>query len=400
MQDGYVDDQLELAVVGLQHEIERLSDQLTAQGDDIQSLLILGRSMREQDEEYRLEEATRQKVKFEGMERELASVSERLALLEEIQLETNRIEEGRDAMPLLSDGFKTTETLNVYKIPSPTDVLYLNVGGMHMDVMRGTLTAFPDTLLGQQYGGQWDAELAKDAEGRFMVDDDPELFADFVNYLRDQSRRSDGRVIEPPRFEISKQQARFHRMVDSYGLTEHLYRFSLCNVLEDPLPVSYPVASALHTPVANDDTDFKDYVIQRDGRHTRTVDSFEVELGKDTCGAVGWSLYDLDDFDGFCFDPEDRVVLAILYVYRTGLQESITFRLGDVTQSIPTNAVVRDNEPIRIRCANKGAEWYINDVLVATTPSVRKALTNRVDPAPYVSCTKGYICFTDILLDA
>ncbi|GKZ00317.1 hypothetical protein MPSEU_000984600 [Mayamaea pseudoterrestris] len=397
-EDPYVDEQLETAIIALQHEIERLSDQLAAQGDDIQSLLILGRSMREQDEDYREQENIRQQERFDGMHRELEGLTGRLALLEEIQLESERIKESIENVVDASD--TKMLNMNIYDSPSPNDVLYLNVGGMPLDVLRGTLTFFPDSMLAQEFSGEWDERLVKDHEGRFMVNEDPELFAELVNYLRDQGRRADDRFIDPPGFKNINQQQRFHRLVDSYELTKHMYRFSVCTVREDPLPVSYPISNALLIPVTNDEADLKDFVLQRDGKHARNVDSFEVELGRDTCGAVGWSIYDTDRFDGFCFDNEDRVVLAILYIYRTGLQESISFRLGDVTQSIPTNAIIRDNEPVRIRCANRGTEWYVNDVLVATTPAVHRALSYKVDAAPYVSCTKGSICFTDLTLVA
>lgn len=387
--------------MALQQDVERLANQLAAQEEDLQSLHKLGQSLQEMDNDLQRSTRLEEDEAFVAMQHEIKTLSERLGILEDIQVEADR-------QQLVKDQTQPTHIeqplvpLNNYTEPAASDVLYLNVGGMKLDVLRGTLTLFPDSLLAQQFCGEWDDRLVQDEEGRYMIDEDPELFAELVNHLRDRSRRTDRRVssqavVDPPSFRGRPGlQARFHRLVDSYALTRHLYGMSICTVHEDPLPSAEPVAGALLTPVENQDADFRDFVLQREGRHERNVESFEIELGSGTCGAVGWSIYDMDRFDGFCFDHDERVVLAILYIYRTGLQESITFRLGDVTKTIPTSAVIRDDGAVRIRCAKRGAEWYVNGVLVAQTPAVCRALSHRVDPAPFVSCTQGSVCFTDI----
>jgi hypothetical protein len=171
--------------------------------------------------------------RLDGLQREFDRLSNRLAILEGMHLEGQKTARHRS---------HDVEQLNKYHIPSDSDIIYVNVGGSKMDVLRGTLTFFPDSLLATQFSGQWDDTFVTDNEGRFMIDEDPELFAELVNYLREQKRRVEhGEVTtDPPMFEQSHRQEAFYRLVDSYHMTNYMYRMP---VSEDPLDVAVPTHS-------------------------------------------------------------------------------------------------------------------------------------------------------------
>jgi hypothetical protein len=76
---------------------------------------------------------------------------------------------------------------NDFETPKNSDVLELNVGGTPVNVIRGTLTCIPG-LLATKFKGDWDASLPRDTLGRFYVEEDPELFAVLISYLREYNR--------------------------------------------------------------------------------------------------------------------------------------------------------------------------------------------------------------------
>jgi len=65
------------------------------------------------------------------------------------------------------------------------DILQLNIGGTHMDVYRSTLTCIPGAPLASLLESS-----ERSANGRIFVDEDPELFAIFLRYLRSRRRAS------------------------------------------------------------------------------------------------------------------------------------------------------------------------------------------------------------------
>ena len=108
--------------------------------------------------------------------------------------------------------------LNVFDDPSDDDVLALNVGGTHLDVSRRTLTCVP-SLLATKYSGDCDSSLPRDANGRFFVDEEPELFVALVNYLRDVNRvLPSGTCAKPPSFSDADKQLRWKRLLEAIHL--------------------------------------------------------------------------------------------------------------------------------------------------------------------------------------
>ena len=103
----------------------------------------------------------------------------------------------------------------------PSDVLQLNVGGRtNIAVLRSTLTQFEGSMLASKFSGRWDDSLEKDNEGRFFIDQDPELFLKLISFMRlcVNKRPHDDIPISPP-----KPTLEFCIMLDHYDLMPALY---------------------------------------------------------------------------------------------------------------------------------------------------------------------------------
>ncbi|KAI4897316.1 hypothetical protein NFI96_034027 [Prochilodus magdalenae] len=111
-----------------------------------------------------------------------------------------------------------TETCRLYQSPKDgggsahgaPDVIELNVGGQVYYTRRATLTAFPDSVLGQMFSHA-PGEVARDARGRCFIDRDGFLFRYVLDYLRDR------RVVLPERF---PERARLRREAEYFRLHE------------------------------------------------------------------------------------------------------------------------------------------------------------------------------------
>jgi hypothetical protein len=64
----------------------------------------------------------------------------------------------------------------------PTDVIKLNVGGVHFTTTRSTLMRRPDCMLGAMFGGQHTSTV--DDAGSYFVDNDGSAFHVVLNFLR------------------------------------------------------------------------------------------------------------------------------------------------------------------------------------------------------------------------
>jgi len=53
------------------------------------------------------------------------------------------------------------------------DVLYLNIGGNVVNVLRRTLTSVEGSMLASLFSGRWDDNIEKDADGNFFIDQSP-----------------------------------------------------------------------------------------------------------------------------------------------------------------------------------------------------------------------------------
>lgn len=70
----------------------------------------------------------------------------------------------------------------------PSDVIELNVGGQVYYTRHGTLTSFPNSLLGKLFSNKKGSsnDLSRDLRGRYFIDRDGFLFRYVLDYLRDK----------------------------------------------------------------------------------------------------------------------------------------------------------------------------------------------------------------------
>ncbi|XP_069553146.1 BTB/POZ domain-containing protein KCTD16a [Brachyistius frenatus] len=70
----------------------------------------------------------------------------------------------------------------------PSDVIELNVGGQVYYTRHGTLTSFPNSLLGKLFSNKKGSsnDLSRDFRGRYFIDRDGFLFRYVLDYLRDK----------------------------------------------------------------------------------------------------------------------------------------------------------------------------------------------------------------------
>ena len=101
-----------------------------------------------------------------------------------------------------------------------SDVLHLNVcGSITISVLRRTLTHFEHSMLASRFSGRWDDSLAKDEDGRYFIDQDPNVFVPLVNYLRQQDHKTREDLVVPP----PRPTADFCSMLEYYGLMSSVY---------------------------------------------------------------------------------------------------------------------------------------------------------------------------------
>ncbi|GKZ00338.1 hypothetical protein MPSEU_000986700 [Mayamaea pseudoterrestris] len=152
-----------------------------------------------------------------------------------------------------------------------------------------------------------------------------------------------------------------------------------------------------HMIAAADEYDLMKFIIlQRRGEHERDIQSFEIVLAPDTSADIGWTLYNMDKFSGHK-DVDDGILGGSIFVGPNELAE-VTVNYVDSTERIGTGTPIQGNEETVIRCANRGAEWYVNGELVAATPQFRRGICANGIPAPYVGIQKGLFRFTKIEL--
>lgn len=114
----------------------------------------------------------------------------------------------------LSENCKTQPTKEPNSMPNPpSDVIELNVGGQVYYTRHGTLTSFPNSLLGKLFSNKKGSsnDLSRDFRGRYFVDRDGFLFRYILDYLRDQQ------VVLPDHF---PERGRLKREAEYFQLPE------------------------------------------------------------------------------------------------------------------------------------------------------------------------------------
>ena len=64
----------------------------------------------------------------------------------------------------------------------PSRIISFNVGGTAFATSRQTLMKYPDSMLARMCNT--DVPVAKDSNGAYFIDRDPEMFRLILNYLR------------------------------------------------------------------------------------------------------------------------------------------------------------------------------------------------------------------------
>lgn len=68
-----------------------------------------------------------------------------------------------------------------------TDIVELNVGGTLIATSRKTLCRYPGTKLSRWFAKGDEGALPRDAQNRYFIDRDGELFKHLLNALRSES---------------------------------------------------------------------------------------------------------------------------------------------------------------------------------------------------------------------
>jgi hypothetical protein len=265
---------------------------------------------------------------------------------------------------------------NTFHEPSDIDVLSLNVGGRTLDVMRRTLTSVPG-LLATMFSGTRDSTLPRDSNGRFFLDENPILFMELVEHLRDLNKvlPSETERPSPPTFSDSEKQKRFLRMIDSMNMSGYLFPLQLHRY--DPGDQKIHLVSQSYDAEVDHEGEDYSYVLQRGSSNKRKVQSFEVQIFPKQCKSIemGWQEYSLENYDDLF---QFRASFIVLNTETSEILASNNYREFDRRRIIMPSTV----NPV-IRCANRGAEWYVDGKLVAEGKSEVKELSSDIEP--YIS---------------
>ncbi|GKY91297.1 BTB/POZ domain-containing protein kctd12 [Mayamaea pseudoterrestris] len=274
---------------------------------------------------------------------------------------------------------------NQFEVPSPNDVISLNVGGRNLDVMRKTLTFVPGQLK-IMFSGDRDKVLPRDSNGRFFLDESPILFTELVEHLRDVNRAlpRDAEIRpSPPTFSDPEKQKRFFRMVDSMNMSGYLYPFHLHRY--DPGDEKLHMVSESYSTMIDHAGEDYSYVLQRGLSNSRKVQSFEVQIFPNDCKSIeiGWQEYNLENSDNDNF--QFRASFIVLNTETSEILASNNYREFD-RRSVPLPSSVN---PV-IRCANRGAGWYMDGRLVAEAKAEVKELSSDIEPYISISGTAKF----------
>ena len=271
--------------------------------------------------------------------------------------------------------------INVFDVPSDDDILSLNIGGNHLDVCRGTLTCLP-SLLAAKYSGEWDESQLRDSNGRFFVDEEPELFAALVNYLRDCNRMlpSNGLFYAiPPSFHDTDKQLRWERLLESIHL-QPVLPFQWMKKNAAGLALLDGSIQSKITHQSGDDTEgLTEYVVQRRASDSRHIVSFDVQVHiSEGAGLhIGWLEYSLDTVTVDMIVNNPYIYLSL----PDGRLHSVVHGV-DAFPDIDRRINIPTKTDYKVRCSNRGAEWYIDDELVAET-IVQSQLFSGLQPCFY-----------------
>ncbi len=170
-----------------------------------------------------------------------------------------------------------------------SDVLHLNIGGStNIAVLRRTLTIFEDSMLASRFSGRWDDSLEKDKDGNFFIDEDPTIFLQLLNFLRqyDKKKRNDLRLCPPkPTFE-------FCWMLEYYDLMPSVYPQEWLQVWHESTAVMTRPSSGHHSFTIQTGETMGAFMLELQSTcPTKPMNAteFTVVLERGSTGQIGWA---------------------------------------------------------------------------------------------------------------
>ena len=293
----------------------------------------------------------KRKTKKRSYDDALASLTDVLSK-RETELETREVE-----LQKAQEKFEAERSI-VYGNTSPSDVIYLNIGGTKATVLRRTLTLFPESMLASKFSGRWDDSIEKDKDGCFFIDQDFDLFRPLLLYLRTKANQREESLLPPPTLSEDKllRNSDFYTMVEYYGLTHEIYQTSLT------VHSGSADLTEMNGPLKVDTKGWTTFKLDNIG-HNRKIQSYEVTLGTVEQMRVGW-MYDFNNsgYFGSSIDSigvGDKECTMAIDMAIDPLKSNYLLN-GSIT---PVDGVTY-SEGCVVRSEDFGKKWYLNGVLV------------------------------------
>ena len=142
-------------------------------------------------------------------------------ILKDKQVLDDRCSELNERRASLEARLKACAELNGNVNAGENDRIKLNVGGVHIDTKRSTLTLFPNSKLGMMFNGRWDKQLLRDKHGRCLLDVPPICFKLILKYLQLYKASSDDSFSFPsPQFPVPRDlEATFNYLCTFFGIS-------------------------------------------------------------------------------------------------------------------------------------------------------------------------------------
>lgn len=237
----------------------------------------------------------------------------------------------------------------VYGNTSPSDVLFLNIGGTTMTVLRRTLMSVPGSMLASRFSGRWDDSLEKDKDGVFFIDQDFSIFEPMVSFLRNKANGNERYEMKAPI--IKGRMGDFYRMVDYYGMTNGIFSTHLTIHTGSKDSVDF-----IHPKKVNA-KEWTTFQFSQEG-HARLVRSYEVTLGDVQSIQIGWKY--MNSEADFSPNKNNYGVGDVDGTHALDLSKSVYLHAGEestISGLVQTKGTV-------VRSEDFGRLWYLNGELV------------------------------------
>ena len=173
-----------------------------------------------------------------------------------------------------------------------------------------------------------------------------------------------------PSFSEEETTERFHRMIDAYHLSQHAwpFRWHSYNLITETFAV---IDGSVYNPTEWDGGCYC-FVLQRKNPDNRRVRSFKAQLFLDaSCNAfeVGWLRYSLGKVSADMISDGNEIHINIVQDFGLGTIIDEEYSHVQVHGEVVTSTT---GDPI-VRCANGGAEWYIDGKQFASTKDLSRS---------------------------